>query len=669
MIDVRRRTIHEVLQRGGRGRAQDRRAMLRPFSRSRLTVTVPVAPHGVASPVPGADDTMASPRFILKTDLQGLEPVAIGGAAVLDADARLRALLGPDRAALFAEPVVTWGNGRNAGSVSWYAEAAGDPVPLAALPPARRAAVEQRLAAELAALAPQMGDPLLRGALTLAGPESILALDDRPLLTGWGLAPPGALRDAASRAQHLRGVYGAALPPALAAEGPPAPEPPRPAAPPPPALPRAAAPPPPPPPMPATAAAAPAARATGSAWNWWLLPIGLLVALLFLALGFWLGWQLISERIAQQRLVAPVAEESRLNEQIARQRQTNEALRQEIEQARAALAGDVCRPGDFGLSPLTPPQITPMQPAQMPPPAPGQQAFQGSLIELLDQATVLVLGPLANGQGVGTGTGFVVAPGIVVTNAHVVANLDPARTFVVNRRLQRPRTVQVVAQTPDPQPGRADFAILRLPADAPALSPIGVTRVANRLDPVIAAGFPQAIMQTDANFQALLDGNIQAIPELAVTDGLVSAVQTLPSGLVVMPHTAAISRGNSGGPLVDRCGRVVGVNTFGFFNAEQGERVSYAQKTDSLLAFLAANGVTVAEVTGACVPATIAAPAAAGAPPVSAPAPAAQPPAAAPSPAAPAAPPATAPPADATPAAPGPTIPGMPGIPMPPFPR
>ena len=107
---------------------------------------------------PGADDTMASPRFILKTDLQGLEPVAIGGAAVLDADARLRALLGPDRAALFAEPVVTWGNGRNAGSVSWYAEAAGDPVPLTALPPARRAAVEQRLASEFAALGPLMDE-------------------------------------------------------------------------------------------------------------------------------------------------------------------------------------------------------------------------------------------------------------------------------------------------------------------------------------------------------------------------------------------------------------------------------------------------------------------------------------------------------------------------------
>ena len=617
---------------------------------------------------------MASPRFILKTDLTGLEPVLLGGAAVLDADARLRGLLGPERAALFAEPVVTWGNGRNPGSVSWYAEAAGDPVPLSALPPARRDALEARLAAELAALAPLMGDPLLRGALVLAGPDSILALEDQPLITGWGLAPAGALRDPASRAQHLRTVYGAALPTALAAEGPAA-EPPRPS--PPPQAPRAAASPPPPPPpaVPVAAAAAPAARATSSAWNWWLLPIGVLVALVFLGLGFWLGWNLIAERIAAQRLVAPVADEARIAEQIGRQRETNDALRREIEAARAALAGDVCRPGDFGLSPLTPPQITPMQPSQMPPPAQGQQAFQGSLIELLDQATVLVLGPLANGQGVGTGTGFVVAPGVIVTNAHVVTNLDPARVYVVNRRLGRPFTAQVAAQTPDPQPGRPDFAMLRLPADAPALAPLGLTRVASRLDPVIAAGFPQAIMQTDANFRALLDGNTQAIPELAVTDGLVSAVQALASGLTVMPHTAAISRGNSGGPLVDRCGRVVGVNTFGFFNAEQGERVSYAQKTEAVLAFLSANGVTVTDIGGACQPAPVAAPGTPPAAPAPAtpgpvtPAPSATPEPAAPAPAAPA--PVTAAPSPAPPAAspvPSPTTPqdATPVTPVPP---
>ncbi len=598
---------------------------------------------------------MASPRFILKTELTGLEPVLVGGAPALDADARLRALLGPDRAALFAEPVVTWGNGRNAGSVSWYAVAGSDPVPLSALAPARRAAVEQRLGEALAALTPLMGDPLLRAALVLAGPESILAVDDQPLIAGWGLAPVGALRDPSSRAAHLRAVYGAALPSALLAESAQAPEPARAAPPPMAPRPAAAAPVPPPPTLPVPPPAVPAPRAVSSAWNWWLLPVGVLVALIFLGLGFWLGWQLISERIAAQRLVAHVADASRIDDQVRRQRETNEALQREIEQARQALQGDVCRPEGFGQSPLTPPQVTPMQPSSLPPTPAGQQAFTGTLIELLDQATVLVMGPLANGQGVGTGTGFVVAPGVVVTNAHVVAPLDPQRVYVVNRRLGRPIVAQVAAQTPDPAPGRPDFALLRLPADAPALSPLGLTRVASRLDPVIAAGFPQAIMQTDANFQALLEGNTRTIPELAVTDGLISAVQNLPSGLTVMPHTAAISRGNSGGPLVDRCGRVVGVNTFGFFNAEQGERVSYAQKEDSLVAFLTANGVAVTELTGACQPAAPApqpasAPGAApatGTPPA---APAAPTPP--PAPAAAGAPPAAAPPAAEPPAAP-----------------
>jgi hypothetical protein len=145
MLAVRQRTIHHEAVQRGRGGNDLRSAMPRPFSPRMLVASVsPASPDRRTSPVSGADDTMASPRFILKTDLSGLEPVTAGGGAVIDADARLRALLGPERAALFAEPVVTWGNGRNAGSVSWYAEAAGDPVPLSALPPARRAGAGDR---------------------------------------------------------------------------------------------------------------------------------------------------------------------------------------------------------------------------------------------------------------------------------------------------------------------------------------------------------------------------------------------------------------------------------------------------------------------------------------------------------------------------------------------
>jgi hypothetical protein len=240
------------------------------------------------------------------------------------------------------------------------------------------------------------------------------------------------------------------------------------------------------------------------------------VALVFLGLGFWLGWQLISERIAAQRLVAHVADASRIDEQVTRQRATNDALRVEIEQARRTLQGDVCRPGDFGLSPLTPPQITPMQPSSLPPTPQGQAAFTGTLIEMLDQATVLVLGPLANGQG-RHGTGFV-APG-GATNAHVVAPLDPTRTYVVNRRLGRPVTTSG-AQTPDPR--RAGDYRTAPPANAPAV-PAGLTRrgEARPVAPPASAGD-----HAGGRIPGAAGRQYPLIPELAVTDGLINAVRT-----------------------------------------------------------------------------------------------------------------------------------------------
>jgi S1-C subfamily serine protease len=397
-------------------------------------------------------------------------------------------------------------------------------------------------------------------------------------------------------------------------------------------------------------------------WNGWLVPLAVLVAIIFLILGFWLGYRLISERISETVLVAEIADEARVREQIRMQEDTNRALEREVAEARAALARDVCvaeagpmpalpPPARLPVAPGTVPPALPAPAPDAPPPAPGTvpapaQPFQGTLLELLDRATVLVIGPQQQG-GVGIGSGFMVAPGVIVTNAHVIQNLVPDRIHVVNRALQRPVRVVLGPRTPQAQPGAPDFAILRLPEGTTGLQPLALTRVVARLDPVVAAGFPASIMQTDANFRALLDGGAAA-PELVVTDGLISAVQTLPSGLMAMPHTAAIGRGNSGGPLVDRCGRVVGMNTFGFVDPSQAERVSYAQKTDALLAFLAQHGILPAVAEDACRPAAAAPAAPASAAP------------ARPGAAAPAAPGGAAPaqPAAPAPAAPAPAAPG-----------
>jgi S1-C subfamily serine protease len=688
---------------------------------------------------------MSSPRFLTKTDLAGLVPIQVQGAPAIGQASRLAdmlaARLGPEAASLFAEPVATADAARGGGSVSWYAAASGEPAPLASLPEARRALLAAGLRDRLASLAPLLGDPqagpLLRAALMLPGPEQVLALDDTVVLAGWGLLPREVPNDAAARAAHAARVFGEAWPAPLAAAlaGPGSAMPPGAAggagvppgaggsasgaapqtggaalraggAVPPgggassagPGMPSpgggagatgavpagggAGLPPRPPAPPPrGPAAAAPVA----SVWNGWLVPLAVLVAVVFLVLGFWLGWRLVSEQMARTVLVAEIADEARVREQIRMQEDTNRALEREVAEARAALSRDVCV-AEAGPLPALPPAarlpvppgaVPPALPApapDAPPPAPGAapaQPFQGTLLELLDRATVLVIGPQQQG-GVGIGSGFVVAPGVIVTNAHVVQTLVPDRIHVVNRALGRPVRVVPGPRTPQAVPGAPDFAILRLPEGTTGLQPLSLTRVAGRLDPVVAAGFPASIMQTDANFRALLDG-AAAAPELVVTDGLISAVQTLPSGLVAMPHTAAIGRGNSGGPLVDRCGRVVGMNTFGFVDPSQAERVSYAQKTDALLAFLAAHGIVPAVAEGPCRPAAAQPASPGGAAPGQPAAPPGQPgsPAAPGQPAAPggAAPPAVVVPGPPAPggAAPG-AAPGQPAAPPPPAP-
>ncbi|MGG5818616.1 S1 family peptidase [Falsiroseomonas sp. HW251] len=561
---------------------------------------------------------MAAPHFLLQTPVGAVVPVEIGGVPVQTRFAELQRIAGPS-AALFAEPVATRDGDGSIRSFAWYAPGA-EAQPLASLAQPGRAAAEAELRAMLAPLvAISQGNSaeaaLVAAALSLPDAGSILVLDGRPVLAGWGMVQAGDSRDPQSR---IAGVLGPFLPGSA------------------PATARAA------PTRSAPAAAVPVAPVSGAAAvgprRWWLIPAAIAVALLFLGLGFWLGWRMLAEAAANRRQVAEFVDRDRARQALELQRRTNEALAEEVERARRASQGDVCvatplnpPPGRAPLPADLPARPTPPTPADAPP-APRPD----TLLQLLDQSVVLVAGQ--SGQGLSIGTGFFVAPNAIVTNAHVVNDIQ-GPVFVASRHLGRAVQAEVARRTPAAQPGQADFALLRV-AGVPSLTPLTLTRQAQRLDEVIAAGYPAAIVQNDQRFQALLRGDASQLPELVTTDGRISAVQTLQSGLVAMPHTAAISPGNSGGPLVDRCGRVMGVNTFNHINAQLAERVSYAQKTDALLAFLREAGVNVETQDSPCVPAAAPAAAAPAAPPA--------PPAAA----APATPPAPAQAAPAAPAAP-----------------
>jgi S1-C subfamily serine protease len=159
------------------------------------------------------------------------------------------------------------------------------------------------------------------------------------------------------------------------------------------------------------------------------------------------------------------------------------------------------------------------------------------------------------------------------------------------------------------RPGTPDFALLRLPQPVPGAQPLALTRSADKLTDVVAAGYPDSVVRVEEGMQALREGRIGTPPELVLSRGSISTIQRVSPELMVMPHSADISPGNSGGPLVDLCGRVVGINTFVSRATTVADRVKYAQKADSVLAWLAQQGVAGAqERGGACQPAAAAPP-------------------------------------------------------------
>ena len=142
------------------------------------------------------------------------------------------------------------------------------------------------------------------------------------------------------------------------------------------------------------------------------------------------------------------------------------------------------------------------------------------------------------GRGGGSGSGvFVRRDGVVITNAHVVGN---ARTVMVG--LADGRRLEGVVAGRDPQ---LDIAIVRVPIRDAPVAPIGDSDQLEVGQLAIAIGNPLGLERT-------------------VTTGVVSAINRSPRGLQqggMIQTDAAISVGNSGGPLIDSRGRVIGINT------------------------------------------------------------------------------------------------------------
>ena len=226
--------------------------------------------------------------------------------------------------------------------------------------------------------------------------------------------------------------------------------------------------------------------------------------------------------------------------------------------------GPVPRPGPQELRPnprRTPdpapsPGPAPATPrAEVAPPAPGPDAqpLAGSdLVALAEGASVFVVAED------GTGSGFFINRNTIVTNAHVVGDRSGGMVRVTSKKLGRVISARVLFQSNLNGREWPDVAFLRTEGNvAPAV--VSLSPDINKLDPVVAAGYPGMLLREDRNYRRLIDGDPAAAPELVFERGAIATFQN--SGTNLIMHSAFLANGNSGGPLLDPCGRVVGINS------------------------------------------------------------------------------------------------------------
>ncbi|HEV2061552.1 MAG TPA: trypsin-like peptidase domain-containing protein [Solirubrobacteraceae bacterium] len=173
----------------------------------------------------------------------------------------------------------------------------------------------------------------------------------------------------------------------------------------------------------------------------------------------------------------------------------------------------------------------------------------------------------------GLGSGFVVGgDGLVATNAHVVTqgeggDITEADEVYVKFADDNQVPAEIVGFDPN-----ADVALLRLKErDGLTLRPLplGRSREVKVGDPVAAIGSPFGEEQSLS--VGVVSATDRAIESLTGFDTL-GAVQT----------DAAINQGNSGGPLIDGDGEVIGINAQIRTRSGGGEGVGYAIPVDNV---------------------------------------------------------------------------------------
>ncbi|MFB0875276.1 MULTISPECIES: S1C family serine protease [unclassified Sphingobium] len=185
---------------------------------------------------------------------------------------------------------------------------------------------------------------------------------------------------------------------------------------------------------------------------------------------------------------------------------------------------------------------------------------------------------------VGHGSGFAVAPDKVLTNAHVVELAREEKNLVIGvipSEGTKTYGGRIIAYSPG-----NDLALIQLEEGRLPVSTFFAGAVSDGSH-VTAIGYPGAVDRA----QGL--GLKQLVEPLATvkTSGNISSGRASQSFDTIL-HTAPLAAGNSGGPLVDDCGRVLGVNSFGSVSDGNDAEFGFAVSWREIASFLRQAGVS-----------------------------------------------------------------------------
>ncbi|QNA84569.1 trypsin-like peptidase domain-containing protein [Sphingomonas sp. So64.6b] len=181
----------------------------------------------------------------------------------------------------------------------------------------------------------------------------------------------------------------------------------------------------------------------------------------------------------------------------------------------------------------------------------------------------------------GHGSGFAVAPNRVVTNAHVVELAarypDNVVVGIVPSEGDKSYEGKVIALDAARDLALIEFKGVNLSTLALYTGPV------DEGGSVTALGYPGNVDIATARSAADYIRPLSPVRSEGVFSG-----RRMLTDIQVLLHTASIARGNSGGPLLDPCGRVVGVNSALTKSEEGDSSFGFAIADTELMAFLRA---------------------------------------------------------------------------------